>query len=259
MVKVQVGKNNYYLDGIHKSNLDIMKAEIVNDWDFITVYDGGEGTGKSTKCVQDHLYLDPTLNIDRTCFSGESFEKSVLHAKKYQAVIYDEAITGLYSREAMGYINTQLTKLLAQIRQKNLFIGIVIPSYFDLDRYVAMWRSRALIHVYTNRLKRGFFKFYSYTKKNDLYVRGKKYYNYGAVKPDFFGRFTKFHPFEEEYRKKKAEALENVQIKQTNPYKQRDILIMHMYNKLGIQQKEIAKLLGFNASMVSHIVTSNNV
>ena len=109
----------------------------------------------------------------------------------------------------MSLINRTLITMLAEIRQKNLYVFVVMPCFFDLDKYVALWRSRALIHVYTGKnFERGYFAFYNVDKKKDLYILGKKFYSYSNPKPNFIGRFTNFYPVDEkEYRKKKRNSL----------------------------------------------------
>jgi len=211
-----------YIDGYHKTNLDKAKEVIKKDWDMIFVYDGPEGSGKSTKAIQDAYYCDNTLILDRVVFTPYAFQKSVTSAKPYQAVVYDEAYTGLSSRATMSLINRTLIKMLAEIRQKNLFIFVVMPTFFDLDKYVALWRSRALIHIYTGPdFKRGFFAFYNVDKKKDLYINGKKYYSYAHPKPNFTGRFTGDFPLDkEEYKKKKRLAL----VERENKAAEADIL-----------------------------------
>ena len=212
MVKVFKGKKNeYYMDGYMQTNLDIAKTVIKKDWDMVFVYDGYEGTGKSVKAMQDAYYCDPTLNLERVVFNPREFRQAVLKAKPYQAVVYDEAYTGLSSRSTMTAINKALVGMLAEIRQKNLFVFVVMPSFFDLDRYVALWRSRALIHVYTGKnFMRGFFAFFNQDKKKFLYIQGKKYYSYTITRPNFSGRFTNHYVFNEgEYRKKKKTSLQN--------------------------------------------------
>ena len=99
--------------------------------------------------------------------------------------------------------------MLAECRQKNLFIFVVMPTFFDLDKYVALWRSRALIHVYTGSpFQRGFFCFFDVDKKKGLYVKGKKFYNYHMEKANFYGRFANQYVVDqEEYRQKKRDAL----------------------------------------------------
>ena len=202
-------KNEYYMDGYLHDNLCTAKSVITKDWDMIFLYDGSEGSGKSVKAMQDAYFCDETLNIDRITFTPFQFKKGVLSAKKYQAVVYDEAYTGLSSRATMSSINRTLISMLAEIRQKNLFIFIVMPTFFDLDKYVALWRSRALIHVYTKRpFIRGFFTFFNAEKKKSLYILGKKFYDYNCVNADFYGRFTNHYVIDEvEYRKKKRLSL----------------------------------------------------
>lgn len=210
MVKVFQGtKEEFYMDGILKENLDLAKDVIHKDWDMLFVYDGSEGSGKSVKAMQDAYYCDPTLNIDRIVFTPSQFRKAIMTAKKYQAVIYDEAYTGLSSRATMSLINRTLISMLAEIRQRNLFVFVVMPCFFDLDKYVALWRSRALIHIYTaDNFERGYFRFYNKTRKKDLYILGKKFYSYHKPEANFFGRFTNHYVVDEkEYKKKKRDAL----------------------------------------------------
>ena len=165
--------------------------------------------GKSTLCMQNAFYCDSTLTLDRVTFNPKEFRKAILEAKKYQAVIYDEAYTGLNSRATMSMINRVLVSMLAEIRQKNLFVFVVMPTFFDLDKYVALWRSRALIHVYTgDNFQRGYFAFFNADKKKELYVLGKKFYNYSKPKYNFIGRFTNHYVVDEAaYRLKKLESL----------------------------------------------------
>jgi hypothetical protein len=106
-------------------------------------------------------------------------------------------------------VNRTLISMMTEIRQKNLFIFVVLPSFFDVDRYVAIWRARALFHVYTaDNMERGYFACYNSQSKKMLYLKGKKLYQYGVQHPDFIGRFSDYYPLDEtEYRKRKREAL----------------------------------------------------
>lgn len=170
-------------------------------------------SGKSSIAMQIAYYLDPTFNLDRVCFTAFEFKKKVLDAKQRQAIVFDEAFTGLSSRGTMGIINRMLVRMMAEIRQKNLFFLIVAPTFFDIDKYIALWRSRALIHVYTKKMKRGYFMGYNQDRKKQLYLRGKKDYNYNKPSPNFIGRFTKYLPInEQKYRQKKYEAIKKKDI-----------------------------------------------
>lgn len=198
-----------YLDGYLKSNLDYLSKDVKHDNDAIVVVSGREGSGKSWFTIQCAAYLDPTFNLDRVVFNPEDFKLRVKNSKKYQCIVYDEAITGLRAARWASEINQALIEMLGQIRQLNLFIFIVIPSFFELGKYIAIHRSQALLMTYKNKKgDRGQFSAYSYEKKRYMYVVGKKTYSERVTKPDFFGRFTKAFPLDEEaYRKKKFDAL----------------------------------------------------
>ena len=86
---------------------------------------------------------------------------------------------------------------------------IKLICFFDLDKYVALWRSRVLVHVYTAKdWERGFLAFYNIDKKKYLYMTGKKFYNYNNPKPNFIGRFTNAYVVDEAaYRLKKKNSL----------------------------------------------------
>lgn len=206
---INTPKGSFGMDGYLKSNLDICKEAIKDDWDFVILVDGMERGGKSVMAMQMAYYCDQTISLDNVCFTTEEFKRAVINAKPFTAIVYDEAFTGLSSRNTMTRINKSLVEMLAEIGQKNLFIFIVCPTFFDLDKYPALWRSKALVHIYTgDGFERGFFRFYSMETKKDLYVYGKKTYNYNCLKADFYGCFTNFYVLDKvAYKKKKADSL----------------------------------------------------
>ncbi len=169
-------------------------------------------SGKSWFSIQLGSYLDPTLTLDNLVFTPEDFRKRVLSAKKYQCIIYDEAITGMRAARWASEVNQAIVEMMGQMRQLNLFIIVVIPSFFELGRYVALYRSQALLMTYKDKMgKRGHFSAFNYNKKKYMYIVGKKTYNERITAPDFFGRFTGFFPLDEAaYRKKKLDALNAV-------------------------------------------------
>ena len=254
---VKVTDKNFYMDGYHQTNLDAAKDAIVKDWDMVFLYDGAEGSGKSVKAQQDAYYCDPTLNLDRIVFTPNKFKQGIMKAKRYQAVIYDEAYTGLSARATMSMINRTLVSMLAEIRQKNLFVFVVMPTFFDLDKYVALWRSRALVHVYTNGFQRGYFQFFSAKKKKLLYINGKKFYSYGKPEANFRGRFTDFYTVDKEkYREKKRSSLLDREKKSEQIELKREVEDA-MFNRIQalpedikdkIQNKILAKIIGISES-----------
>jgi len=251
MVIVRVNQHEFMIDGYLKENLDIAKAVIKLDWDMTFLCDGKEGAGKSTLIMQAAYYCDPSFNIDRIAFTPNEFKKAILAASKYTSIVYDEAYSGLQARAAMSLINRTLVSMMAEIRQKNLFLFIIAPSFFDVDKYIAIFRSRALISVYTgDNFERGFFKFYNEEKKKELYIVGKKFYQYpknGMGSPNFKGRFTMFKPVNDaEYRKRKLSALNARMDKQSK--KEADLERMrYMFDRLqeteGLTHEKRAEIL----------------
>lgn len=206
--RITSGDKDFYMDGYLQENLDTAKRVIRQDWDFVFLVDGRERSGKSVLAQQAAKFCDPTFDINRIVFTHKEFREKVDAAEPYTAIVYDEAYNGLSSRETMGRVNKALVKKMATIGQKNLFIFVVMPTFFDLDKYVALWRGCALLHIYTgDDFERGYFAFWNYDKKKDLYIYGKKFYSYGCVKPNFYGRFLNDYTVDEkEYRKRKADA-----------------------------------------------------
>lgn len=209
MVVVQTEKDKMYLDGYLKNVLDKAKVIIKKDWDMCFLIDGKEREGKSILSMNCAAYCDPNFNIDKICFTPDELHKVINEAPKYSAVVYDEAFSGLNSRATMSMINRTIVQHLAEVGQKNLFLFVNMPTFFDLDRYVSIHRSRALCHVYHGEnFERGHFAYYDDDKKKDLYLLGKKFYSYKTPRPNFIGRFTNHYPIDEvEYRKRKLKAL----------------------------------------------------
>lgn len=233
--------NEKYMDGYLRKGFAKAKSLVQKDWDWVTLVDGVEGGGKSVIAQQCAYEVDKTLTIDRITFTPEEFENAVKTAAKFQAVIYDEAYTGLSSRGTMSDINKTLVNMLAEIRQRCLFVFIVMPTFFDLDRYAAIWRSRGLIHVYTDKgYGRGYFAYYNKDRKKNLYILGKKFYDYRKPKPNFRGRFTAYYVVDEqEYRAKKLKAL-TVE-KNKNKLKDEERLpyvLQALVNHISIRQAE---------------------
>jgi hypothetical protein len=261
---VKIDGQEWSMDGYLVQNLDLAKELIRKDWDMVIVVDGAEGSGKSVLAMQCAKYCDPTFNIERVCFNSKQFIDCVNNSEKYQAIVFDEAMQGLLSREAMGEINKTLVKMVAEIRQRNLFIFIVLPSFFDLDKYMALWRSRVLIHVYTDEnMGRGQFCFFNYNKKLSLYVQGKKYYSYFRPTANFIGSFTNHYVITEaDYRKRKLTASEMAtkDRKEDRWIKQRDACIRILARIGWTEQKitdEIIINSGENISQQSvHVIIS---
>ena len=199
--------------------------------------------------------LDPTLNLKRVVFSPDEFREAVYKAKKGECIIYDEAFTGFSSRSSLGVINRVLVSLSMQMRQKNLFVIIVLPTIFLLDKYIALFRAKALIHVYESKGRRGYFRIYNYKLKKLLILLGQKTFSYQnkLVRTNFRGRFYgKFalgeEKIEEDYRKRKDKALRESEkspmtSQQVKFKEQRDLMLYLLRNRTGMSYREISSVL----------------
>ena len=202
----------YYIAPPIKKMLDKGKNKVIKqDWDRVYIIDGSEGSGKSLLALQLGYYLDPTLNLNRITFSGKEFSEAINKASKNQCIIFDEAFNGLSSSGATSRLNRLIVSKLMECRQKNLFLIIVLPTIFLLQKYAAIFRSKVLFHVYTTRSgNRGYYKVYNQKNKRILYLTGLKMYSYSKpwIKKSF--RFYGKYPIDEEaYRKKKLEMIKS--------------------------------------------------
>lgn len=231
---------SYHIDKRLLKLLEKVKQRITQkDKDEVWIGDGYEGSGKSTFFQQVGKYVDPTLNLDRICMTADEFRQAIYKAEKGQCVIYDEAVTGMSSGDSISKIGKLLKSLMMQMRQKNLFVIVIIPSVFELNKYAVMSRARKFFHIYENKGRMGYFVGYNRKHLRLLYLKGKKTYSY-RVKSFFNGRFYgKYVVDEEAYRKKKDDALsllddDNEEVKgNVNQYemwkKQRDYYIIKEY------------------------------
>lgn len=135
------------------------------DYDFVLVVVGDTGTGKSMLAI--HL-LEAWYKV----VLGEGFDKSridqvntsfVSWVEKFKDLqefdmnIYDEGSTSLDSKESLSKLSRDLTKLFNVFRSKRFFSVIILPSFFNLNKYFRENRLRGLVHVY----RRGSYRLFS--------------------------------------------------------------------------------------------------
>ena len=261
---VKQGKVSHYVDGYLYRNLIFAKGLLRKDWDFCILIDGIEGSGKSIFGQLVAWVLDSTICLDRIVFTPKEFKEAVIKAEKFEAIIYDEAFGGLASRASLSEVNLSLVQMLAQVRQKNLCLIIIMPCLWELDRYAAVWRSRMLLHCYTGKKwERGYFGFYSYEKKKELYFMGKKSFRY-SVRPDFRGRFTGGYLVPEDaYRAKKFGALagaEKGRFTRTDMrYDRHRSALVRFLKSEGYTEPEIAQAMGGTRAVINLILRKSRI
>jgi ribosomal protein L37AE/L43A len=198
-------------------------AVMNQDIDFVCLVDGVEGGGKSVHAMQIAAFMDKDRKIDidtQVCYTNEDLTRAITTLPKFKSVVFDEAGRGFNRRSSTDKANVQLVNLFRECRKNNLFLFIVMPSFYDMDMNMAVWRSRCLIHIdYTwdrdnprKPLSRGLARFYNEKGKKSLYCNKlwRQQYHYPFLKNMSFDyRFPHHYVVsEEEYRRKKQSSEE---------------------------------------------------
>lgn len=218
------------------------------DNDKLIIIDGAEGSGKSVFAMQVAKLLNENFSLNDIVFNPTDFIDRINNAKKHQVIVFDEAYTGLSSRQSLSQVNKVLVSHMMQMRQKNLFVIIVLPTIFMLEKYCSMFRSDCLFHI--NKLKKGNrrkWRLYNRKNKKLLLLHGSKTMSYSYPKiMSFRGFFPNTYVVnEDEYRKMKEEALmKGDRNEPNNKYKeQRDLLLGYIKDSEGISYNRLAELL----------------
>lgn len=134
------------------------KLIISQDWDWWTIHDGSEGTGKSTEAMWNAYYTDENFLKhwrDVVVYDAESFIGAIETAKPATSIILDEAGEVWYFREWYDEVHRALDKMSQQIRDRNLDIHLCAPSLFYVGR-LAIRRGKDWAHVEAPQFHRGF-------------------------------------------------------------------------------------------------------
>lgn len=128
-----------------KKNLENIKSRMKNrnlDWVWLNV--GEEGSGKSSFSLQLAQEIDEDFSVEQVCFSGKEYMQTATELEPYSAIVLDEGIQSLFSRNAMKKENKQFVQFFRQCRELNLFHIINIPSYAELDKSIRQDRVKTV-------------------------------------------------------------------------------------------------------------------
>jgi len=261
MTKVKIKEHEFYLDEFLKRRLDTLKQIVYKkNWDGVILIDGLERVGKSTLGITIGYYLaDGNFTVDNICADNEDAVKKIESFPDKSVLLVDEGSLVFNSRDAMKKEQKKLMKILNVVGQKNMIFIIVLPSFFDLNKQIAIRRSKFLLHCYTdNSLSRGRFTYFGEDAKKKLYSVGKKNfdsYQYPKRSINEIGRFTDFNPFGEEYLATKRKSLfsalhedevrTKIQVHEKVYTKIIEAMEQSPYSK-GLNQVKKAELLGIN-------------
>lgn len=209
-----------YVDGALNQLLEGFSNAVENhNTSVVLIVDGRSGMGKTTLSNQIGINLDSNFNLNKIHYSPKTFleggdgKVGLQNAKEGDFILFDEAML-ISNRSVLSSINRMIIQAMSMIRSKRIYVCFCVNSIFDLDRNLAISRADLLLHVYGETLiSRG--RFASFFRGKDgvdrikeLYLLGKKFYNYNRPKANFIGRFTKeFVVNELEYERQKQKGV----------------------------------------------------
>lgn len=271
---------SWYIDGYLATQLDSLIYNLKDDWDFVILVSGDRTVrvGKSVLAMTVCAYISKGLEqlkllikpfcLDDVYFNNQDMMTAAYDKPKYSVNMYDEGREGLAASKAMKAFQHDLLDFFAECGQLNQIFVIVLPDFFEMKEDMAVARSEFLINVFRKeqsvmrdmyktgtkipivKLSRGFFEFFSRTKKKNLYdkSRSTRRKSYFLVKRDFMGRFTNQYVFgEEDYRQKKKDSLKRFadkkkETRQDANLKWRDTFIREWWAE-GMGRQQIKDIL----------------
>jgi hypothetical protein len=255
MATFEFDSETYYIDGRLKNDFDkkVIPDLSKKDKDRVFIVDGAERSGKSVFAMIKGAYMASQLkspfNITNICMTPEEFRNKIESSTKNEVIVYDEAHRGMGSARALSEINNILKDLMMEMGQRNLFVIIVLLTFFLLEKYVALFRAAGLFHVYERKAKRGFWCFFNNKNKLKLYMRGKKEFNYNCMRwPNYRGRFLNQYPIDEkEYRAKKGASFKGRKRTTRNEQylEQRNLCFYILNKEYGLNPTDISKMLKY--------------
>lgn len=195
MVSVEVKGKKYTIDGILYRNLELCKELIKQDIDYVFIIDGPVGSGKSVFAQQlAHFVSDGDFGIDDVVFTPKDFVDRVRTREQYKAVVWDECFRGLASTSSMSRINREITELLLECRDRNLFIFLVTPNFWDIQKKTIRDRAKGVIHckmsIDREKMKviRGGYAYFS-KEKLIPFMENVKNKNFHPKRSSFYGEW----------------------------------------------------------------------
>lgn len=249
-----------YIDETLYENLKILAEKIVDDMTFLIFIFSSTlevGSGKSvfasqigeawTHLVNTTHQQNIPFDIKNCVFKPKDLIERSFKVPKYSCMILDEWEDTHYWSE----LGVTLRQFFRKCRQLNLLMICIIPNFFQLTKGYAISRSVAAIDVkFQGKFDRGYFDFYSFKKKKELYIKGKKYEDYDVVRSDFSGRFLNGYAYNENaYRMAKYRDMVEAdkEIKQPTEKQIRAKLFKQLYANLeNISIKRLAQAFGIS-------------
>jgi len=258
---------NLYQDGRLNELLAGLRNAVQNhNTSAVMIWDGRSGMGKTTLAIQNAIALDENFGLHKIHFTPRTFlegdengKVGLANAKKGDFILFDEAML-ISNRSAMSSINKMIIQAMSMIRSKTIYVGFCVNSIFDLDKNLVLHRADCLFHLYGQTLTdRG--RFASFFRGRDgidrlkqLYLYGKKFYDYSKPRSNFVGRFTKEFVVDEKLYEKEKQIGVNAFLKGFEKKTFDRNLFIHKLKEKGLTNQEIGEIVGLDRSQVWRIL-----
>lgn len=252
-----LGKNQYvpiYNESLQDYIVERCKDRVRHGFDCPVLITGPRRTGKSTNAINIARKLDRDFSHDRIAFRLEDFSDLIANLPPadpsqgvFPAAIYDEAGTGLYSKDWMRESVKVLCKVFQIVGKKNLTLFLCLPHRAFLTKDI---REQLFLWIYTTTLneQRGFAELREVVENKwstDAYWKPLCGYIFNELKD----------PFWLEYERRKMQFIDDFTRGVINtPIQQRNLAIKRL--KDFITLREICSLTGLSSTTVSNIVSN---
>jgi len=240
--------------------LDLASKRNHRNFQYIAIIAGIPGTGKTTLSFNFASYLCPWFDLSYVCFSAAEFIRVTTTCPKLSSIILDESFEAFNSKGSMTKDFKQVLNHLQIIRQRNLFIFLNLPNFFDLSKNVAVFLASHLFFVYSTREgDRGRFLVFDRDAKRELYVKGSRYMDYSCVTANFRARFYVNKGMildEQEYEEKKLKHFkaQNEKIKSENTISDRNTIIYRLKKEKQWSSKDIGAFFQLHKDYIDQVV-----
>lgn len=123
-----------------------IKGRNKDNRNFIAVFVGETGAGKSWSALRLAEMIDDGFSQDRVIFEPEDFLEAISEHEE-ATLVFDDAGIGLSSREAMSKLNRSIGKVSQSFRFKLINLLITAPTFGMIDLQ-ARSLTHALFHVW---------------------------------------------------------------------------------------------------------------
>jgi excisionase family DNA binding protein len=138
--------NSYFFDPKLWYRCYKIRQTIKDDNDFLVVYLGRPGRGKSTLMLQMAAIMNPEVTLKYICYDFDDLSQALPDKKKLDTFLLDEGALILNAMERTKDAQA-LDKLSAIMRQFNLFIGVCLIDFLQLRRHFRDARINNMIIV----------------------------------------------------------------------------------------------------------------